>query len=69
MRSPILNWARGIAVILGLPLGVIVALSTGSFWVASGSVLMAVCMVLLACRKDIIREYNQNKSQPIHKPQ
>ena len=56
MRSPILNWACGIGVVLGLPLGVIVALSSGSLLAALGSTIILVCVVLLACRKDISRE-------------
>ena len=65
MRSPILNWACGIGVVLGLPLVVIVALSSGSLLAALGSTIIVVCVVLLACRKDISREYNQRKSAPI----
>ena len=32
MKSPILNWTCGIAAVLGLPPGVIVALSYGSLF-------------------------------------
>jgi hypothetical protein len=62
MKSPILNWACGIGIVLGLPLGVIVALSSGSLLAALGNMIIVICVVLLACRKDIRREYNQKKS-------
>jgi hypothetical protein len=65
MKSPILNWVCGTGAVLGLPLGVMVALSSGSLLAALGSMIMVVCVVLLACRKDIRREYNQRKSDPI----
>ena len=63
MKSPIMNWACGMGIVLALPLGVIVALSTGSLLTALGSMLIVVCVVLLACRKDIRQEYKQKKSQ------
>ncbi len=63
MRSPVLIWACGILAVLGLPLGLIVALTSGSFFTGLGSMITVVCVVMLACRKDILREYHQrNKS-------
>ena len=62
MKSPIINWACGILAILGLPLGVIVALSSGSLLIGFTSTITVVLVVLLACRKDIIREYNEKKA-------
>jgi hypothetical protein len=59
MNSPIINWICGSALILGLPLGVLCALSTGSILVGLVHMVMVVLVVLLACRKDIIREYNE----------
>jgi hypothetical protein len=59
MKSPILNWICGSALILGLPLGVICAISAGSFLVGLFHMGTVVLVVLLACRKDIIREYNE----------
>jgi ABC-type transporter Mla maintaining outer membrane lipid asymmetry permease subunit MlaE len=68
MRSPILNWAFGIVAVLGLPLGVIVALSYGSLFAGLGSMIIVVFVVLLACRKDILREYHQRNKRPGEKP-
>ena len=68
MRSPILNWTRGIAAVLGLPLGVIVALSYGSLLHGLGSMVIVVCVVMLVCRKDILREYHQRNKRPEKKP-
>jgi hypothetical protein len=59
MKSPILNWICGSALILGLPLGVICAISAGSFLVGLFHMGTVVLVVLLACRKEIIREYNE----------
>ncbi len=59
MKSPILNWTCGIAAVLGLPLGVIVAFSSGSPLSGFVSTITVVLVVLLACRKDIIREYRE----------
>jgi hypothetical protein len=60
MKSPILNWACGILAIMGLPLGVIVAFSSGSPLAGFVSMIMVVLVVLLACHEDIIREYDKN---------
>lgn len=68
MRSPILNWTCGIVAVLGLPLGVIVALSYGSLLTGLGSMIIVVFVVILICRKDILREYHQRKKSPGKKP-
>ena len=62
MRSPFLNLACGTTAVMGLPLGVIVALSSGSLLAGLAGMIAAVLVVLFVCRKDIIREYNQRKS-------
>ena len=59
MKSPILNWICGSTLVLGLPLGVLCGLSSGSFLVALVHIVIVVLVVLLACHKDIIREYNE----------
>jgi hypothetical protein len=59
MKSPILNWICGSALILGLPLGVICEISAGNFLVGLFHMGTVVLVVLLACRKEIIREYNE----------
>ncbi len=64
MKSPILNWACGILAILGLPLGVIVAFSSGSPLAGFVSMITVVLVVLLACHKDIIREYDKKNTHP-----
>ena len=64
MRSPILNWTCGIVAVLGLPLGVIVALSYGSRLAGLGSMITVVFVVMLACRKDILREYRKRNRRP-----
>ncbi len=64
MKSPILNWACGILAILGLPLGVIVAFSSGSLLAGFVSTITVVLVVLLACYKDIIREYDKKNTHP-----
>jgi hypothetical protein len=59
MKSPILNWICGSALVLGLPPGVLCVFSSGSLLVGIVSMVTVVLVVLLACRKDIIREYNE----------
>ena len=54
-----LQWICGIVLILGLPLGALVVFSPGSLLVGLFSLVLVVLVVLLACRKDIIREYNE----------
>ncbi|NIV99320.1 hypothetical protein GWN26_09330 [Candidatus Saccharibacteria bacterium] len=62
MKSPFLNGACGSVVVLGLPLGVMVALSSGSIMAGLVSMITVVCVVMVACRKDIFREYRQRKT-------
>jgi hypothetical protein len=50
--------------VLGLPLGVIVAMSYGSLLAGLGSMITVGCVVMLACRKDILREYHQKNKRP-----
>ncbi len=64
MKSPILKWTCGILAVLGLPLGVIVALSHGSLLAGLGSMITVVCVVMLVCRKEILREYHQGNKRP-----
>ena len=59
MKSPMLNWICGIALVLGLPLGVLVVFSSGSLLVGIVCMVTVVFVVMLACRKDIIRECNE----------
>ena len=59
MKSPMLNWICGIALVLGLPLGVLVVFSSGSLQSGLTGIVTVVLVVLIACRKDIIREYNE----------
>jgi len=59
MKSPVLNWTFGIIAVLGLPLGVIVAFSSGSLLAGFISMITVVLVVMLACYKDIIREYDR----------
>lgn len=63
MRGPILNWTCGIVAVLGLPLGVIVAWSYGSPLAGLGSMIIVVFVVMLVCRKDILREYHQRNKR------
>jgi hypothetical protein len=62
MKSPILNWTCGIIAILGLPLGVIVACSSGSPLAGFVSMITVVLFVMLACYKDILREYDKKNT-------
>lgn len=62
MKSPVLNWSCGIIAVLGLPLGVIVAFSSGSLLAGFVSIITVVLVVMLACYKDIIREYDRNNT-------
>lgn len=61
MKSPILKWICGSALILGFPLGALCVFSSGSFLVGIVSMVTVVLVVLLACRSDIIQEYNEKK--------
>ncbi len=64
MKSPILNWACGIMAVLGLPLGVIVAFSSGSLLTGFVSMITVVLVGMLACHKDIIREFDKKNTHP-----
>ena len=64
MKSPILNWTCGIIAVLGLPLGVIVAFSSGSLLAGFVSMTTVVLVVMLACYKDIIQEYDKKINTP-----
>ena len=61
MKSPFINWSCGIFAILGLPLGVIVTIESGSALAGLGSAIAVVLVGLLVCNNDIIREYKENK--------
>ncbi len=68
MKSPILNWTYGITLLLGLPLGLLVMCSTGSLGTTCFSVVAIVVFTLLACRKDILREYKEkDQGKPARK--
>jgi len=62
MKSPVLNWSCGIIAVLGLPLGVIVSFSSGSLRAGFVSMITVVLVVMLACYKDIIREYDRKNT-------
>ena len=62
MKSPILNWISGIALVLAVPLGMLCAFYTGSLLVGLIHGATVVLVVLFACRKDIIREYNEKSA-------
>jgi hypothetical protein len=54
--------------ILGLPLGVIVAFSSGSLLTGFVSMITVVLVVMLACYKDIIQECDKkNTHSPKYK--
>jgi len=67
MKSPILNWTCGIIAVLGLPLGVIVAFSSGSLLAGFVSMATVVLVVMLACYKDIIQEYDKKNTHTPNK--
>lgn len=60
-KSPFLCWTFGLAVIIGLPLGVIVAIARGSLLAGFGSMIAVVCIGLLVCRKEVIGEYKERR--------
>ena len=61
MKSPFIRWACGIFAILGLPLGVFVTVESGSPPAGAVSALAVVVVGLLACNKEIVREYKEGK--------
>jgi hypothetical protein len=60
-KSPFLCWAGGIAAVLGVPLGLIVAFESKSLLAGLGYMVGAALIGLLVCRKEIIREYNERR--------
>ncbi len=60
-ESPFLCWAFGIMAVLGVPLGLIVAFESKSPLKGLGSMIAVALIGLLVCRKEIIREYKENK--------
>ena len=68
MKSPLLNWIGGIALLLAFPIGILCAFYTGSLLLGLFHGATVALVVLFACRKDIIREYNEkNKSSIMSK--
>ena len=61
MKNAILGWIFGIGVILGLPLGCIVAVESGSPLSGLGSLITVLMVGFLVCRKEILREYRKDK--------
>ena len=61
MKSLFMRWACGIFAILGLPLGVFVAIESGSAPAGLVSAVTVVLVGLLVCNKDIMREYKESK--------
>ena len=57
MKSPLLKWLIGGALVLGCPLGVFCFISSGSLIKGILSVVTVVLIVLLACRREIMSEY------------
>lgn len=57
MNRCMLNWLCGLAVVIGLPLGLLVAIESGNLLAGFGSMIAVVFIGLLACREDIIRDY------------
>ena len=63
MKSPILNWTCGLMPVIGLPIGLIVALETGNPLAGLVGMIAVVLIGLLACHKDIIKEYKQREER------
>jgi len=61
MKNTILGWTCGIAAILGLPLGCIVAFESGSPLSGLGSLITVLFIGLWVCRKEILIEYRTGK--------
>ena len=59
MKSPIFNWICASVRLLGLPLGLLCVLASGSLLDGLIGVVTTIAVVLLACRKEITQEYNQ----------
>lgn len=60
-KSPFLCWAGGLAVVIGIPLGLIVAIARHSLLAGLGSMIAVVFIGLLACRKEVIGEYEESR--------
>ncbi|NIQ39784.1 MAG: hypothetical protein GTN81_14530 [Proteobacteria bacterium] len=60
-KSPFLCWTFGLAIVVGVPLGVIVAITRGSPLAGLGSLIAVVVIGLLVCRKEVIGEYKERK--------
>jgi hypothetical protein len=60
-KSPFLCWTCGLALVMGLPLGLIVAIAAGSPLAGFGSMIVAVFIGLLVCRKEVIGEYRESR--------
>lgn len=60
-KSPFLCWTGGLVVIIGLPLGLIVAIAKGSLLAGFGSMIAVVLIGLLVCRGELIGEYREMK--------
>jgi hypothetical protein len=54
--------------VLGLPLGVIVAFSSGSVLKGFISMITVVLVVMLACHKDVIRDCRDCDEKNTHSP-
>ena len=59
MKSPIINWICASTLLVGLPLGLLCVFSSGSLLDGFVGLVTIVLVVLLACRKDIVKEYNE----------
>ncbi len=61
MKNTLWGWACGMAAILGLPLGCIVAVESGSPLSGLGSFITVLLIGLWVCRKEILREYRHGR--------
>ena len=61
MKNPFVRWACGIFAILGLPLGVITTMESGSPLAGLVSAVTVVVVGLLVCHKEIVRDYKENR--------
>lgn len=69
MRGPFLNWCCGLALVLGLPLGLLVALSEGSLLKGFASTVAVVLVGLLVARKEITQECKESRGCSADKSQ
>ena len=61
MKDPTLNWCCGLALVVGLPLGLLVALSEASILAGFASTVAVVLIGLLIVHKDIAQEYKESR--------